>query len=83
MRRISAERALLVIAHRISTVRAADWIIVLDDGAVVASGRHEDLVRASPRYRQLATTGRDTGDTGMRGVPGVQGRGTGGSGARY
>ncbi|SNQ48090.1 conserved membrane hypothetical protein [Frankia canadensis] len=54
MRGIAEERALLVIAHRISTVRAADQLIVLDQGRVLAQGTHEDLLTASPFYRRLA-----------------------------
>ncbi|WP_131767049.1 ABC transporter ATP-binding protein [Candidatus Protofrankia californiensis] len=60
MREISATSALLVIAHRISTVRAADRIIVLDKGEVVATGRHEELVRMSPLYQRLASSPPDT-----------------------
>nr|WP_083828811.1 ABC transporter ATP-binding protein [Parafrankia sp. EUN1f] len=51
---IAARRALLVIAHRISTVRASDLILVLDDGVLVAAGRHEDLLGRSPHYARLA-----------------------------
>jgi ATP-binding cassette subfamily B protein len=54
MRQIARQRALLVIAHRISTIRAADHIIVLREGAVVAEGSHEDLLRTSAFYRGLA-----------------------------
>ncbi|CAO5189006.1 Uncharacterized ABC transporter ATP-binding protein SCO0742 [Frankia sp. AiPs1] len=54
MRRIAAERALLVIAHRISTIRAADHIIVLDAGQVRAQGTHDELMATSAFYRRLA-----------------------------
>lgn len=50
---IAARTALLIIAHRISTVRAADQIIVLDDGHVEAAGTHEHLRTASALYRRL------------------------------
>ncbi|WP_018499961.1 ABC transporter ATP-binding protein [Parafrankia discariae] len=56
---IAARRALLVIAHRISTVRASDLIVVLDEGRVVATGRHEELLRTSPDYARLAAVGLD------------------------
>ncbi|MCK9928300.1 ABC transporter ATP-binding protein/permease [Frankia sp. Mgl5] len=56
---IAARRALLVIAHRISTVRASDLIVVLDEGSVVATGRHEELLRTSPDYARLAAVGLD------------------------
>ena len=43
-----------MIAHRLSTVRSADRILVLDSGRVVAQGRHERLVRTSALYARLA-----------------------------
>jgi ABC-type multidrug transport system fused ATPase/permease subunit len=50
----SADRALLVVAHRLSTVLDSDTIVVLDAGRVVASGPHEELLETSPLYRELA-----------------------------
>ncbi|MGY1855663.1 ABC transporter ATP-binding protein [Modestobacter sp. SYSU DS0290] len=50
-----SERALLVVAHRLSTVLDSDRIVVLDAGRVVATGTHEELLDVSPLYRELAT----------------------------
>ncbi len=54
MRDAAREAAVLVIAHRLSTVQHADRIIVLDEGRAVAAGRHEELLAGSPAYRGLA-----------------------------
>lgn len=52
-----AERTtVLVIAHRLSTVRHADRIVVLEDGRVRTAGTHEELIAGDDLYRELATT---------------------------
>jgi ATP-binding cassette subfamily B protein len=51
----AADRALLVVAHRLSTVLDSDRIVVLDAGRVVAQGTHAELLDESPLYRELAT----------------------------
>ncbi|KOX02569.1 ABC transporter [Streptomyces sp. NRRL B-1140] len=53
MRETARECTLVVIAHRMSTIRAADLIVVLDAGRVVATGSHRDLVDSSEHYRSL------------------------------
>jgi ABC-type multidrug transport system fused ATPase/permease subunit len=50
---LPSDTAVLVVAHRLSTVRGADRILVVDDGQVVAAGTHDQLIDSSPRYRLL------------------------------
>ena len=51
--RLSTGRTTLVIAHRLSTVRGADKIVVMDHGRVVEEGRHDDLLAKGGLYAQL------------------------------
>ena len=53
---VGADRTVLVVAHRLSTVVDADQIVVLDGGRVVGRGRHDELLETSPLYRELAST---------------------------
>jgi ABC-type multidrug transport system fused ATPase/permease subunit len=56
MKDVAQECALLVIAHRLSTVQHADRIVVLHRGRTAVSGRHEELLTHDPLYRNLATS---------------------------
>src|SRR5581483_9944605 len=51
--RLQRGRTTFVIAHRLSTVRNADRILVLDAGCVAAAGRHDELLQTSELYRRL------------------------------
>ena len=53
LRRLRAGRTTIVIAHRLSTVRDADRILVLDGGRIAAQGRHEELLKTSQLYRRM------------------------------
>ena len=54
LKRLSKGRTVLVIAHRLATVRDADRILALQDGRIVEAGRHDELVAKGGLYAQLS-----------------------------
>jgi ATP-binding cassette subfamily B protein len=61
LERLKAGRTTIVIAHRLATVRGADRILVVDEGRIVASGTHDELVEAGGLYADLARLQLDAG----------------------
>ncbi len=53
MDEIRRDRTTVIIAHRFSTLRKADRIVVVDDGRIVGQGRHEELIESNPTYQRL------------------------------
>ena len=51
---VAQNRTLIVIAHRLSTVVDSDLILVLENGEIVGSGTHSELVKSTPLYAELA-----------------------------
>lgn len=58
IRRLSGERTVILIAHRLRTVQACDRIIILDDGSIIGEGTWSELVATVPAFRALSR-GRD------------------------
>jgi ATP-binding cassette subfamily B protein len=56
LKRWHVDRTMLLIAHRASTARLADRVVVLDGGRIVASGTHDELMATDARYRELLDT---------------------------
>ncbi|MCU1558324.1 MAG: transporter [Microbacteriaceae bacterium] len=53
LQRLMADRTTLVVAHRLSTIRSADRIVVLDNGRIAEMGSHDGLLRADGRYAAM------------------------------
>ena len=53
MDRLRKNRTVLVVAHRLSTVRSADWLLVLHDGQIAERGTHAELLAKQGRYAHL------------------------------
>jgi ATP-binding cassette, subfamily B, bacterial IrtA/YbtP len=58
LNRLTRDRTVLVIAHRLHTIAGADQIVVLDHGKIAESGTHDALLAADGRYRRLWDSGR-------------------------
>jgi ATP-binding cassette subfamily B protein len=50
--------AVVTIAHRLSTVRDADWIVVMEDGRIRNIGNHDELMDKDDLYRDMVVAGR-------------------------
>lgn len=53
---VTLEAAVLVVAQRVSTIRDADQILVIDDGRIVGRGTHDDLVESCPTYAEIVAS---------------------------
>nr|WP_240192948.1 hypothetical protein [Glycomyces sp. YM15] len=58
---VQAGRTTIVIAHRVSTIRHADRVILIEDGAVAAEDAHPDLLERTAEYRSLLARAEDPG----------------------
>ncbi|NRG17359.1 ATP-binding cassette domain-containing protein [Rhizobiales bacterium] len=70
LERLMEGRTTLVIAHRLATVLKADRIIVMDEGRIVETGRHDDLVAKGGLYAKLAKLQFETGAQAFNGENG-------------
>lgn len=50
---LSENRTVIIVAHRLSTIKKADQIIVLDDGVIVEVGNHDELISKQGNYYEL------------------------------
>ena len=56
LRPLTADATVLVVAQRVSTILEADQILVLEDGALVGSGTHAELLETCPTYAEIVTS---------------------------
>lgn len=72
LQELKGERTVIVIAHRLSTVRQADRILVLEDGVLRASGTHDELLEASELYARFVRIQFAAAQTALAEGPAVQ-----------
>ncbi len=48
------DKTVIIVAQRVSTIKDADRILVVDEGRIIADGRHQDLLQSCPQYREIA-----------------------------
>jgi ATP-binding cassette, subfamily B, multidrug efflux pump len=56
LRPVTADAVVVIVAQRVSTILDADQILVLEDGAIVGKGRHEDLLDTCPTYAEIVAS---------------------------
>jgi ATP-binding cassette subfamily B multidrug efflux pump len=56
LRRDMADATMIIVAQRVSTIIDADQILVLEDGAIVGRGTHEELLESSPTYQEIVSS---------------------------
>ncbi|PCJ51732.1 MAG: hypothetical protein COA79_25445, partial [Planctomycetota bacterium] len=55
LQKLMSGRTTFTVAHRISTIKSANCIMVVEKGEIIAQGTHDELIRRNPLYNQLAT----------------------------
>ncbi len=68
LRRVMAGRTTIIIAHRTSTLALVDEVVFLEDGRVVATGTHAELLATVPRYAEVLARADDLGEPAEPGV---------------
>ena len=62
---LTRNKTIILIAHRLKTVRHADQILVLDEGRIVGKGTHAELLRSCEVYQQIAKSQLSASDLGL------------------
>lgn len=68
LRTATVDAALLIVGQRVSSLRHADTILLLENGAIAAAGRHEELLECSAAYREIVASQDTRGDADTPGA---------------
>ncbi|OJT76803.1 hypothetical protein BM530_08340, partial [Clostridioides difficile] len=63
--KLVAGKTLIVVAHRLNTIRNADQILVVNDGKIIGRGTHQELLQDCPLYREMWLDYSDSSDINM------------------
>ena len=56
LRPVTRDATVVIVAQRVTTIKDADLILVLEDGRVVGRGTHHELLAANPTYQEIVTS---------------------------
>ena len=59
---LAGDRSTLIVAHRLSTIRQADKIVVMEDGEIVEEGQHDDLMARQGKYHDYVILQQSQGE---------------------
>ena len=61
LRTLRREKTIVLVAHRLSTIQSADWVVMMKDGRIAAQGTYHELAQSSEDFRELLAAAQHAG----------------------